>query len=174
AVSSYAHTSRRGEKMGAPRPTRNVELEVRLLGPLEVLKQGNPVALGGPKPRALLAALALETGRVVSIDRLVETLWPGPSPQTARLEELRLVALEDRIKADLELGRHVELVYELEALVQAEPMRERPRGQLMLALYRSGRQADALAAYRAARQTLVDEVGIEPGPKLKQLEAAIL
>ena len=61
--------------MGAPRPTRNAELEVRLLGPLEVLKQEQPIPLGGPKPRALLAALALDAGRVVSVDRLVENLW---------------------------------------------------------------------------------------------------
>jgi len=249
--------------MGASRPASDAALEVRLLGPLEVSRDQQPLPLGGPKPRALLAALALETGRVVSVDRLVEDLWPGNAPETAphavqvyvsqlrkklgpliarrppgylleldaervdahrfarlteegraalqggspeaaegalrdalalwrgpaladflyepfaqaeiaRLEELRLVALEERIDADLELGRHVELVSELEALVQAEPLRERPRGQLMLALYRSGRQADALAAYRAARDALVDELGIEPGPDLKQLEAAIL
>ncbi len=68
----------------------------------------------------------------------------------------------------------MELVSELEALVAAQPLRERPRAQLMLALYRSGRQADALAAYRAARETLVEELGIEPGPELTELEAAIL
>ncbi|HEU5490978.1 MAG TPA: BTAD domain-containing putative transcriptional regulator [Gaiellaceae bacterium] len=239
------------------------ELEVRLLGPIEVERAGMPVALGGPKPRALLAALALETGRVVSVDRLVEALWPGDPPETAahavqvyvsqlrkalgsvlttrvpgyvlelapehvdvhrftrlaqegraalaggdpvaaegamrealglwrgpaladflyepfaqteiaRLEELRTVVLEERIEADLALGRHAELVSELEALVQAQPLRERPRAQLMLALYRSGRQADALAAYRATRETLVGELGIDPGPELRELEAAIL
>ncbi|MGH3128893.1 MAG: BTAD domain-containing putative transcriptional regulator, partial [Gaiellaceae bacterium] len=239
------------------------ELEVRLLGPIDVRRAGTPVALGGPKPRALLAALALEAGRVVSVDRLVEALWPGDQPETAghavqvyvsqlrkalgaalatrapgyelelapeqidvhrftqlaqegraalaggdpvaaegamrealalwrgpaladflyepfaqneiaRLEELRTVVLEERIDADLALGRHAELVPELDALVQAQPLREHPRAQLMLALYRSGRQADALAAYRAARETLVDELGIDPGLELRELEAAIL
>jgi DNA-binding SARP family transcriptional activator/tetratricopeptide (TPR) repeat protein len=239
------------------------ELEVRLLGPIEVARAGTSVALGGPKPRALLAVLALDAGRVVSVDRLVEALWPGDPPKTAghavqvyvsqlrkglgpvlatrapgyelelaperidvhrftrlaqegraalaggdpvaaegamrealslwrgpaladflyepfaqneiaRLEELRTVVLEERIDADLAVGRHAELVSELEALVQAQPLRERPRAQLMLALYRSRRQADALAAYRAARETLVDELGIDPGPELRELEAAIL
>ena len=239
------------------------ELEVRLLGPIEVERDGAPVALGGQKPRALLAVLALDPGRVVSVDALVEALWPGEPPETAahavqvyvsqlrkalgpviatrapgyelelarervdaprfarltqqgraaleggdptaaesalrealalwrgpaladfvyepfaqteiaRLEELRTVAVEERIEADLALGRHAELVSELEALVQAQPLRERPRAQLMLALYRSGRQADALASYRSARETLVEELGIDPGPELRELEAAIL
>jgi DNA-binding SARP family transcriptional activator len=239
------------------------ELEVRLLGPIEVERDGPPVGLGGQKPRTLLAVLALETGHVVSVDRLVEALWPGDPPETAghavqvyvsqlrkalgpviatrppgyeleldpervdvgrfarlsqegraaleggdptaaegalrealalwrgpaladflyepfaqteiaRLEELRTVTLEERMEADLALGRHAELVSELEALVQAQPLRERPRAQLMLALYRSGRQADALAAYRAARETLVEELGIDPGHGLRELEAAIL
>jgi DNA-binding SARP family transcriptional activator len=239
------------------------ELKVRLLGPVEVARDGDLVALGGHKPRALLAVLALEPGRVVSVDTLVEALWPGDPPETAghavqvyvsqlrkalgaviatrqpgyvlelaaervdlhrfsrlahegrglreagdaaaaevvlrealalwrgpaladflyepfaqthiaRLEELRSVTVEERIDADLALGRHAELVSELEAVVQADRHRERPRAQLMLALYRSGRQADALAAYRDARQTLVDELGIDPGPELRELEAAIL
>jgi DNA-binding SARP family transcriptional activator len=238
-------------------------LEVRLLGPIEATREGEPVPLGGPKLRALLAMLALEAGRVVSVDRIVEALWPGDPPETAahavqvyvsqlrkalgpaiatrppgyelelepervdvlrfarltreglaaleggdaaaaegalrdalalwrgpaladflyepfaqteiaRLEELRTVTLEERIAADLALGRHAELVSELEALVAAQPLRERPRAQLMLALYRSGRQADALAAYRTARETLVEELGIDPGPELRELEAAIL
>ena len=239
------------------------ELDVRLLGPIEAERAGAPIGLGGPKPRTLLAVLALEPGRVVSVDRLVEALWPGDPPETAahaiqvyvsqlrktlgpviatrapgyeleltpervdlqrfarlaqdgraaleggdpvaaegalrealalwrgpaladflyepfaqteiaRLEELRTVVLEERIDADLALGRHAELVSELEALVSAQPLRERPRAQLMLALYRSGRQADALAAYRSARETLVEELGIDPGPGLRELEAAIL
>ena len=239
-------------------------LELRLLGPLEVLRDGAPVTLGGAKPRALLAVLALEPGRVVSVDRLVEDLWPGDTPDTAahavqvyvsqlrkalgttaiarrppgyaleiepeavdvqrflrlsdegrealqggdpaaaegtlrralglwrgsaladflyepfaqneiaRLEKVRTVVLEERIDADLALGRHAELVPELEALVTAQPLREHPRAQLMLALYRSGRQADALAAYRNARETLVEELGIDPGPELKSREAAVL
>jgi DNA-binding SARP family transcriptional activator len=92
----------------------------------------------------------------------------------ARLEELRLVVLEKRIEADLALGGHAELVGELEALVSEHPLRERLRAQLMLALYRSGRQADALTVYAKTREMLVDELGIEPGPALHELERAIL
>jgi DNA-binding SARP family transcriptional activator len=249
--------------MGEARPTGPNAIELRLLGPIEASVSGDEVALGGPKPRALLAVLALDLGHVLSVDRIVEALWPGETPDTAphavqvyvsqlrkalgpaiatrapgyaleldpdrvdvhrfvrlahegrsalavdrpeeaetvlrealalwrgpaladfayepfaqteiaRLEEHRATVLEERIDADLALGRHAELVSELEALVQAQPLRERPRAQLMLALYRSGRQADALSAYRAARAALVDELGIEPGPELKELEAAIL
>ncbi len=112
-------------------------------------------------------------------------LWRGPpladlgyepfcQAEIARLGELRLVALEDRIDADLALGRGPELVGELEALVDKQPLRERLRGQLLVALYRSGRQADALEAYQAARRTFVGELGIEPGPRLRQLNQAIL
>jgi DNA-binding SARP family transcriptional activator/tetratricopeptide (TPR) repeat protein len=250
--------------MGGAHRREGGELDIRLLGPLEVWRQGSAVTIGGPKPRALLAALALEAGRVVSVDRLLDNLWPGEPPDTAahavqvyvsqlrkalgtstiatrppgyvleldrgrvdahsfarlvsdgrerlgagdaagassvlrdalalwrgpaladftyepfaqteiaRLDELRIVALEERIEADLAVGRHAEVVSELEALVESQPLRERPRGQLMVALYRAGRQADALAAYRAARDTLVEELGIEPGPELRALEAAIL
>ena len=248
---------------GAHRPG-TPQLELRVLGPLEARKGGGEVALGGKKLRALLTALALEPGRVVSVDRLIECLWPGDPPETAehavhvyvsqlrkalgsetlltrppgyvlevdrervdvhrfarladqgrtaleggnpaaaeaalrealalwrgpaladfayepfaqtdiaRLEELRLATVEERVDADLALGRDAELVSELEAFVAAQPLRERPRAQLMLALYRSGRQADALAAYRATRDTLAEELGLDPGPSLKELEAAIL
>lgn len=91
----------------------------------------------------------------------------------ARLEDLRLVALEERIEADLALGLHAELVGELEMLIAEHPHRERMRGQLMLALYRSGRQAEALEAYRNARSAL-DDLGLEPNEKLRALEKAIL
>jgi DNA-binding SARP family transcriptional activator len=112
-------------------------------------------------------------------------LWRGPpfadigfepfvQAEIARLEELRLEALERRIEADLALGRHSALVGELEALVLEHPLRERSRAQLMLALYRSGRQAEALDAYQSARHTLVEELGIEPGQSLRELEKAIL
>ncbi len=94
--------------------------------------------------------------------------------EIVRLEEARQAVLEDRIEADLSLGRHPELVAELAALVAAHPLRERLLGQLMLALYRSGRPAEALAAYRRARQWLVRELGIEPGPRLQQLHVRIL
>jgi DNA-binding SARP family transcriptional activator len=112
-------------------------------------------------------------------------LWRGPvladfgdapfaQPDRARLEELRLVALEDRITAELALGRHSMVVAELEQLVAAHPFRERLHGLRMLALYRSGRQAEALQAYQAAGRTLRDELGIDPGPWLRRLEADIL
>jgi DNA-binding SARP family transcriptional activator/tetratricopeptide (TPR) repeat protein len=112
-------------------------------------------------------------------------LWRGPpladftyepfaQAEIARLEGARLTALEDRIEADMGLARHGQLVAELEALVREHPLRERLRAQLMLALYRSGRQADALDCYRVSRRTLINELGIEPGRALQELEAAIL
>jgi DNA-binding SARP family transcriptional activator len=112
-------------------------------------------------------------------------MWRGPpladfsyepfaQQEIARLEELRLVAIEQRIDADLALGRHAQVVGELEALVRDHPMRERTRGQLMLALYRCGRQAEALETYRAGRRHMSDELGLEPGPELRELEARIL
>ena len=99
---------------------------------------------------------------------------PFSSTAVAQLEQLRLGALEERIDADLALGRDAALVTELEALVAEHPYRERLRAQLMLALYRSGRQADALDAYQAGRRVLQDELGLEPGKELRNLEAAIL
>jgi DNA-binding SARP family transcriptional activator len=111
-------------------------------------------------------------------------LWRGPAladlgapllqPAIARLEELRVAAIEDQVDAELALGRHGSLTGELEALVSERPLHERPHGQLMLALYRSGRQAEALDVYRRLRRTLVDELGLEPGPELQKLERAIL
>ena len=94
--------------------------------------------------------------------------------EIARLEELRQQAEEERIEAELALGRSSELVGELEALVVAAPLRERRRGQLMLALYRAGRQADALEAFRTARELLVEELGLEPSEELRELERRIL
>jgi len=112
-------------------------------------------------------------------------LWRGPAladfayepfAQAAigRLEELRLTVLERRIESDLALGRAAALVGEIEALVVEHPLRERFRAQLMLALYRSGRQAEALASYQTTRQALIDGLGIEPTPALQELERAIL
>jgi DNA-binding SARP family transcriptional activator len=112
-------------------------------------------------------------------------LWRGPpladlayesfaQTEAVRLEELRLEALEGRIEADLDAGRHRELVGELEALTVGHPLRERLRGQLMLALYRSGRQAEALEAYRSMRRMLSDDLGLEPSPALQDLERRIL
>lgn len=91
-----------------------------------------------------------------------------------RLEERRLAAFEHRVEADLRLGRHDELVAELRDVVAGHPFREAPRGQLMLALYRAGRTADALAVYRDARETLAAELGLDPGPDLRRMEQAIL
>jgi DNA-binding SARP family transcriptional activator/ABC-type branched-subunit amino acid transport system substrate-binding protein len=113
------------------------------------------------------------------------TLWRGRAledfayegfAQSARaqLEEQRLAALEDRIDADLALGEHAALVSELESLVREHPLRERLHQQLLLALYRSGRQADALEHYQSARRALIDQLGIEPGPALRELERSIL
>jgi DNA-binding SARP family transcriptional activator len=133
--------------------------------------------------RGLLAqGLAAEASERL---RKALSLWRGPAladfayesfAQTAiaRLEEIRLAAVELRIDADLALGRHNELVGELEALVADQPLRERLRRYLMTALYRSGRQAEALGAYQDARRALVDELGIDPGPALQELERAIL
>ena len=240
-------------------------MELRILGPLEAVDDdGRPLALGGPRVRAVLAELLLHANKVVSTEHLIDAvwgesppptaagalqvhvhslrkalgadrivtrapgyairanegeldvatferlveraeaplaagnhseahgllaealrLWRGPAladlafesfvrPEAERLEGLRLVVLERRLEAELALGRHAGLVAELEALVAAHPLRERFRAQLMVALYRSNRQADALAAYRAARETLVDELGIEPGAELRELEQAIL
>ena len=129
-------------------------------------------AVGDPKAAAAKLRQAL-------------ALWRGPPlaefafdsfahVEIDRLEELRLSALEERIEADLALGRHGDLIAELEALVAHHPWRERLRGQLMLALYRAGRQAEALHAYQQARRALVDELGIEPGEALRRLEAQIL
>jgi DNA-binding SARP family transcriptional activator len=235
-------------------------MDFRILGSLEVRDGDVPLALGGPKQRALLALLLTRAGEVVPRERLIDELWAGAPPasadsvlqtylshlrkaigreviqtrppgyavelgpheldlhlferlveaaqesepeqagtllrealalwrgppladlshepfaqaEIARLEELRFVALEWRIEADLALGRHDQLVGELEALVSRYPLRERLRGLLMLALYRAGRQAEALEAYRAARRILVDELGIEPSQSLQELERAIL
>ena len=227
-------------------------MEFRLLGPLEVLgDDGMPVALGGPRPRALLAQLLLVPNQAVSTDRLIDGIWGEAPPASApnalqvhvhalrnalgadrivtrppgylvrvqpdeldvdrferlaqagaddlrealalwrgpaladlayepfamaaatRLDESRLAVLESRIDLDLTAGRHAEVVGELEALVLAHPHRERLQGQRIVALYRAGRQADALAAYRDARAAL-DELGLEPSPELRALERRVL
>ena len=112
-------------------------------------------------------------------------LWRGPAlaefafddfaqAEIRRLDELRLVVIEERIDADLELGRHGDVTSELESLVRDHPLRETFRRQLMLALYRAGRQAEALEVYQDARARFVDELGIEPGPELKRLQSEIL
>src|SRR3989442_263224 len=221
-------------------------IEFRVLGPLEIERDGELVEVAGQRQRALLAALLVRPNHVVPTDRIVHELWGDEPPRTAstslhnavsqlrrvlgddglvtrapgyvlradagqidasrfevalrdarerepadrarllrdalalwrgpayaevadepyaesearRLEELRVVALEERIDADVALGKHDAVVAELESLIAEHPLRERLRGQIMLALYRAGRQADALQAYAAARRTLVDELRI--------------
>jgi predicted ATPase/DNA-binding SARP family transcriptional activator len=241
-------------------------VEFRVLGSLEVVAGGQPLDLGTPRQRTLLALLLVQAGGVVSSDRLVEDLWDGDPPATARhtlqgyvhrlrrvlgadawrlttrppgyqlkvstgeldaqrfqdlatagrralvrhhpqaaadqltaglslwrgplladldevaalepervrLEALRLTALEDHIEADLALAGHGGLVAELEGLVADHPYRERLWGQLMLALYRSGRQADALQAFHRARQVLDEDLGIEPSRWLRRRQEQIL
>ena len=131
---------------------------------------------------------ALEAGRYTEAAETLRealALWRSPvladladyafiRPEAARLEELRLAALEARIDADLALGRHDALTAELEHLAGEHPLREQLHGQLMLALYRCGRQAEALAAYRRARDLLADQLGIDPGEPLQHLHGSIL
>ncbi len=241
-------------------------MKYRLLGPVEVAAEDGPVALGGPKPRAVLAVLLLNANRPVSTERLAVALWgedapagaaktvqvhvsrlrkalpdadvvtttpagyqltvqpgeldvdrfeqlldhgrralragrpdqasaaleeglalwrgdqaladvafePFAAPEINRLEDERLAALETRADAELAAGRHAALVGELQRLVDAHPSRERFAAQLMLALYRSDRQTEALEAYREARAALVEHSGIEPGSELRRLHEAIL
>jgi predicted ATPase/DNA-binding SARP family transcriptional activator len=242
-------------------------MEFRILGPLEVLDEGRRLALGGSKPRALLALLLLHSGETLGAERLIDELWGGRPPakslrvhvsrlrraltagrgahwgelvtrghgyalvldperldahrferlvaegrselaagraqraasaleealslwrgrplddlayepfaqhEIARLDDLHVAALEQLVDARLGLGRHGEVVAQLERLIAEHPYRERLRVQLMLALYRSDRQADALQAYQDARRALVEELGIEPGERLRELERAIL
>ena len=244
-------------------------IEFRLLGPLEVLRDGGPLKVVAPRQRSLLAILLAHANELVSADRLADQLWEGRPPPTAttalqvhvsrlrkiletdagdprvvvtrdpgylvrataeqldtlrfeqllakgrrtlvegdapqaaavlgqalglwrgpalgelaelpfatgwaaRLEQLRLAAVEERIEAHLACGRHADVVDELERLVAAEPLRERLWAQLMVALYRSGRQAEALRAYGRLRAVLAEELGIDPGPELRRLEEAIL
>jgi DNA-binding SARP family transcriptional activator len=129
------------------------------------------LAAGDSKAAAKRLAEALELWRGTPFAEFSE---PFARDAGARLEDARLAALEERIEADLALGRHARLIPELEELVAREPLRERPRAQLMLALYRSGRQADALELYRRTRQTLSDELGIEPSLELQELERRML
>jgi DNA-binding SARP family transcriptional activator len=130
------------------------------------LGEGDPDAAA----RRLREALGLWRG-----DALADfSFEPFAQAAIGRLEDLRLAAVEDRIEADLALGRHADVIGELDALIHTHPLRERPRAQAMLALYRAGRQAEALQAYQDARRVLVEELGIDPSPALQELEKAIL
>jgi DNA-binding SARP family transcriptional activator len=160
------------ERIGTLGPGYSIAIEPESLdlGRFEALLARADREDAGGAAEALRQALALWRGPA-----LVDVAdAPFAAPVVVRLEELRLLAVERRIAADLELARHREVVGELEQLVAEHPLRESLRGQLMVALYRSGRQADALNAYQAARRTLVDELGIEPSPALQALERSIL
>jgi DNA-binding SARP family transcriptional activator len=135
------------------------------------------------KGQSLIATASSELA-VGKLDQALE-LWRGPplsdfayesfaQAEIARLSELQLAAVEQRIAAQLELGQEGKVIVELERLIREQPYRERLRGQLMLALYRVGRQAEALQAYRSARSALVEELGIEPSAELRELHEAIL
>jgi DNA-binding SARP family transcriptional activator len=160
--------------------TRGSGYELRLeddqldLGIFERLRSEGQAALTDGEPQRaaerLREALGLWRGPPLA-DFLYE---PFAQAEIARLEELRVATLEDRLEAELACGRHQQFIGELEALVQKHPTRERLRGLLMLALYRAGRQAEALDAYQAGRTVLVEELGIEPGRRLRELQQAIL
>ncbi|MEA2457747.1 MAG: eukaryotic-like serine/threonine-protein kinase, partial [Thermoleophilaceae bacterium] len=131
-----------------------------------------PLAASDPARAHRLLADALALWRGPPLGDL--SYAPFAQADIARLEEMRFAAIEDRVAADLALGRDAELVGELESLIAVNPHRERLRGQLMLALYRSGRQAEALDAFRDSRAVLMGELGIEPGRELRDLHQAIL
>jgi DNA-binding SARP family transcriptional activator len=175
-----------------PPPTARGSLQVRIAGLRQALGKERIVSEGrGYRVQLEPGELdvtrfqgLLEQGREQQL-REALALWQGPAlvdfldqrwaqAAAARLEELRLTAPERRTDIDLEAGRHAQVVSELEALVREHPLREGLRGQLMLALYRSGRQADALDAYQEARRTLVEQCGIEPSAALQQLQRGIL
>ena len=164
-------------------------------GALETHGHGYRILLEPHRLDATAFRVGLEEGRralargdastAAALLRDALALWRGPAlvefryddfaqSEIARLDELRLAALEERIEADLALGRQQELVVELEELVAEQPLRERLRGQLMLALYRSGRQAEALSTYQEGRRALAEELGLEPGEGLQRLERQIL
>jgi DNA-binding SARP family transcriptional activator len=131
-------------------------------------------ALAVGKPADAAALLRQATGLWRGAPLAEFTYEPFAQATIARLEELRVSCQEELIEAELALGRHEQVVPQLEALVREHPFRERPRAQLMLALYRSGRQAEALEAFQLARRTLIDELAVEPSDALRELERAIL
>jgi DNA-binding SARP family transcriptional activator len=163
---------------------------VLVTGPFGYLLRLEPGQLDAERFERLLrdGRRALAEGRPCrAAERLRHalTLWRGPAladlvdesfaqDEIRRLEDLRLQAQEARIEADLARGQHGAVIVELDRLVAQHPLRERPYGQLMLALYRCGRQADALAVYRRASDTLAAELGLAPSPALRRLEQAIL
>ncbi len=166
-----------GERTGAEILTRGRGYELRV-DPDSVdvrrfqrlLAEANRAGAGGEPADAAREALALWRGPALA--DVVDA--PFAAPEIRRLEELRVEAVELALDADLAAGHHLEVAGEIDAIVAEHPLRERLHAQRMLALYRCGRQAEALDAYREARSTLVDEVGVEPGPELRRLHEAIL
>ena len=139
----------------------------------EQVEQGRQaMAEGDPAEAARLLTAGLDQWRGPPLDEFAYETFAQAT--IAKLEELKLSAIEDKIDANLALGRHPDLVGELQMLVAEHPLRDRLRAQYMLALYRSGRQAEALEAYREVRRMLTDELGIDPAPELQRLERAIL
>jgi len=177
---------------GEPTETARKAIQVHVSGLRKALGEDRIVTQApGYRLRVDPGELDLERFEALRADDGVEglrealALWRGPplddfayepfaQAERARLEELKLVTIEHRVEGDLALGRHADLVPELERLVADEPLRERLRAQLMLALYRCGRQADALETYQAGRRALVEELGIDPGRALQELERDIL
>ena len=164
-------------------PDRDPQARLRAAG--RAWGAGSARVPGGCAGRAGLLAAQGDPESASELFGEASALWRGPAladladePFTgaaaARLDESRLEAVEERIAADLELGRHARLVAELEEWVAVHPLRERLRAQLMRALYGCGRQADALAVFRKTRALLVNDLGIEPGPELREVEASIL
>jgi DNA-binding SARP family transcriptional activator/streptogramin lyase len=183
---------------GSPPETASTALQVHVSGLRKALgREAISTQAPGYKAVVLPGALDLDlfealvakargedAERSAELLREALDLWRGPAladlddsigrTERARLEEQRAAAVEQRIDAELALGRHAELLPELEALVREDSLRERRRAQLMLALYRSGRQAEALEVYRNGRKLLADELGLEPGEELRRMEKAIL
>jgi len=180
AKTLQVHVSRLRRELGDAVVTRGGGYSVNVpphgldLRRFEALVAEGRAALAEHRPeeaeRRLRDALALWRGP--ALPELADEPFAGT--EIGRLEQMRLDAVEDHTEAELSLGRHAQAIDTLDGLVARHPYRERPRALLMLALYRSGRQADALDAYRDARRVLVEELGIEPGPQLRELQEAIL
>src|SRR3954468_2346649 len=175
--SIQVNISRLRKDLGADRLTTRTPGYVLHVGAdeLDLVRIRDLLAAPRTAPPAHAAELLAEALALWRGDPLADLAYePFAQPHIARLEELRLAGLEARIDADLAVGRHAELVGELDALVLEHPLRERLRRQLMLALYRSGRQSDALDAYRAAYRTVSAELGLEPSTELQAPERDIL
>jgi DNA-binding SARP family transcriptional activator len=136
-----------------------------------LVDEARSVAVEDPAAAVLLYRDAMSLWRGPALDDLADQ--QSLQAEITRLEELRLAATEERLAAEVELGRHAEAVPELEQLLGRHPLREHLWGQLMVALYRSGRQADALRAFQRARTTLVDEIGLDPSPELTSLHEQV-